>query len=702
MGFFTRLAHSIFAPYDANGVARAINLSHIQQWGTEVEALANATAVSAAVFDTVTNLNASLAYAPNTLAWVMGAGAGIYRKVGASGSGSWARVGDLPYNFAVAVDDGSGTANAVALTSTVPQFDGLVYCFTIFRATTAAPVTVSINGGSPLTLKTNRGSNASGLTAGMDVWFRVRASDNTARMLNDQDVAALVAQAEAARDIAVGAAAGINLPAITFADAGKILTVKPDGTGYLVTGVADAFVASVAGLKALDPTIVTAAYLTAPGRAGQFLWRTGDYAARVTADAAGGMYIKADSVSASSGAWVRQTNGPMCVTWFGATGDGATDDTAAFASAFALGAILGALRLFIPMGTYQLSAKLDCDGVPIWIEGETILTTIIRWTTNTAGFAFIGDSPVSETRDYVSIGKLAFVATQANSGNALFIDCGSNNGISAPSVHLYDVHTYQVSGYWNRGIYLRNAAFATVERLYLRHYGSDTTECFYLDSTTSTTYAGGQINFRDCDINGGGTASLHIYGSYESVYFSGCVIVGGRDCLWIEGAGISVADFGITNCHINAKRHSVNISGAQTIHIVGSDIYSGVGSGDVDGHNLFLTSCTRVRISASKFQTGVPGLNRTGIYATGSSKVIVTGNEFVYLQTGININGAGSSEWIVSNNLFYGLNGDHTVAAVTSDSNLNNARITGNATQYCDAVKTGSGTNITLADNTAW
>ncbi|WP_377299663.1 hypothetical protein [Rhizobium sp. SGZ-381] len=147
-------------------------------------------------------LYADLAHAADVTAWVYAdsttAYNGIYRKSGASGSGSWSKILALPYSFAVAVDAGAGTANAILVTSQAPSFDGAVYCFSLFEATTGSPVTVSINGGTALTLKTNRGSNASALTAGMDVWGRVRTSDNTFRLLNDQDVAALVAQAEAA------------------------------------------------------------------------------------------------------------------------------------------------------------------------------------------------------------------------------------------------------------------------------------------------------------------------------------------------------------------------------------------------------------------------------------------------------------------------------------------------------------------------
>lgn len=95
-------------------------------------------------------------------------------------------------------------------------------------------------------------------------------------------------------------------------------------------------VANVAALKALDPTKDTLVYLKEPGREGQFIWRSGDYSAQVAADTAEGVYIEADDTAATAGAWVRQYEGSASVGWFGAKGDGTTDDTQAFVAAYAV------------------------------------------------------------------------------------------------------------------------------------------------------------------------------------------------------------------------------------------------------------------------------------------------------------------------------------------------------------------------------
>lgn len=64
-------------------------------------------------------------------------------------------------------------------------------------------------------------------------------------------------------------------------------------------------VANVTALKALDPTKDMLVYLTEPGREGQFIWRTGDFSAQVAADTEENVYVEADDVAATVGAWVR-------------------------------------------------------------------------------------------------------------------------------------------------------------------------------------------------------------------------------------------------------------------------------------------------------------------------------------------------------------------------------------------------------------
>lgn len=122
--------------------------------------------------------------------------------------------------------------------------------------------------------------------------------------------------------------------------------------GGKVTPVADR-----TALAALDTTQITSAYLTESGREGAFVFRSSNLSTLVTADTAKGMYVApASDTSGASGAWVRQRESLIVnPLWFGAKGDGVTDDTAAIQAAENMRASVGG-ELIFPPGTYQISA----------------------------------------------------------------------------------------------------------------------------------------------------------------------------------------------------------------------------------------------------------------------------------------------------------------------------------------------------------
>lgn len=73
-------------------------------------------------------------------------------------------------------------------------------------------------------------------------------------------------------------------------------------------------------LKALDTTKITGVFLKESGREGVFMWVAGDFSSRIALDTLEGMYIKANSIAANAGAWVRIFNGAAKPEWFGAVG----------------------------------------------------------------------------------------------------------------------------------------------------------------------------------------------------------------------------------------------------------------------------------------------------------------------------------------------------------------------------------------------
>jgi uncharacterized cupin superfamily protein len=113
-------------------------------------------------------------------------------------------------------------------------------------------------------------------------------------------------------------------------------------------------------LKALDTTKATTAYLKEAGREGVFKWTTGNFSTQITADTAEGIYIKANAIASTAGAWVRAYVGLADMRWYGAIGDGTTDDTAAVAAAFAAGVTLsGAKKTYAVTGNVSLPANIN-------------------------------------------------------------------------------------------------------------------------------------------------------------------------------------------------------------------------------------------------------------------------------------------------------------------------------------------------------
>ena len=94
----------------------------------------------------------------------------------------------------------------------------------------------------------------------------------------------------------------------------------------LNTVVAAPAVADRTALKALSTSQYQSALLTESGRAGTFVFRSGNYSTQITADTLEGIYVKATDTTSSAGSWVRVYTGPANVKWFGAMGDNSAAD----------------------------------------------------------------------------------------------------------------------------------------------------------------------------------------------------------------------------------------------------------------------------------------------------------------------------------------------------------------------------------------
>jgi hypothetical protein len=103
--------------------------------------------------------------------------------------------------------------------------------------------------------------------------------------------------------------------------------------------------------------------LTERGREGLFVFDPSNLTAAIAADSRQGLFVApASDPTGASGAWARKLPGSIDVRWFGATGDGVTDATAAIAAALSAGSLA-----HIPAGAYVVSS--------LSIPANTVVTT---------------------------------------------------------------------------------------------------------------------------------------------------------------------------------------------------------------------------------------------------------------------------------------------------------------------------------------
>lgn len=107
--------------------------------------------------------------------------------------------------------------------------------------------------------------------------------------------------------------------------------------------------------------------LTERGREGTFRWLTGDQSSFVTSDPQQGVYVAPSSMpNGSAGAWMRVHTNALRPEYFGATADGATNDTDAFAALAAyIQARRGGMIEMAPGATY-IVGKQGGPTATIW------------------------------------------------------------------------------------------------------------------------------------------------------------------------------------------------------------------------------------------------------------------------------------------------------------------------------------------------
>lgn len=197
-------------------------------------------------------------------------------------------------------------------------------------------------------------------------------------------------------------------------------------------------VSSRTALKALSTTEYQAVTLNEGDRSGQFVWRSGDFATLITADTQEAIYIKADAIASTAGAWVRVNWSEIDPRWFGVAVDVASDQNTAMQACFDLTEIL-AVPIKLPSGRIQLSTRLDYDG-GLAMSGTSTRDSELYWVSSSGSTGIDVDLGSSGgLRQTCQLRSLSLLTATVGTGTAISIQDATPLDRVNPSVMIRDV-----------------------------------------------------------------------------------------------------------------------------------------------------------------------------------------------------------------------------------------------------------------------
>lgn len=694
----TQTISDVVRDYEIEGVpasgAHQVNKRELREWGESIETLLTGSGATVA-FPNLAAIDANLNFAANTYAFVYAdttaANNGAYLKSGGIGAGSWARVGDLP-GAIVPLTVTGGTGNAiVASASETPQAPNRkLYLLTPTSNNTGA-TTIAVDGASAVAIKNALGSAlASGSLIIGNPALMVWQTDHYQLLVAAAiDGNPILADAVAARDAAIAAAAAVT-----------------------ATSAADR-----TALKGIDTTTFKACLLREAGREGAFVFRSGDFSSLVALDTQEGIYVKATAVAASSGAWVRSSNGNVNVLNFGVDNTGAGNALSALQVAVDVITISG-LTICVPAGTYDLGSGtlLLPENAYVLAHPNAVIQRSADPTFTTANLAMIMAGNYSTWSGGQFSNTVASAAVQTlNSPYVMFNTDGAR---------LYNVRTI---GKWYVGpyFYAVNPPSTTVTMTiaspgvvtFTSHNLSPNHPVKFTTSgalptgiTASTTYyvVGASIttNTFRVSISPGG-AAINTTGSQSGTHTCQAVAIT-KDCIIADCVSVTAANRGFyvygnnSNCKISK---CVIEGGGTTTYGVNCNAANASGSNNSISH-LLVEGCTAVSCTTNSFVFGdfcfYCTFNACTVFTSGNTgftiEVANAGVPQFCSIVGCIVNGATTNGFLLNGCLYSTISSGLAIACGVG-VNISSA----NAVQYCSVTSTkvvsATGNGIDVAGN---
>lgn len=404
--------------------------------------------------------------------------------------------------------------------------------------------------------------------------------------------------------------------------------LAPDaGTGrWLADAIYNKVVRTKTALKALDPTVVKSATLASNSwlENGTYHWRTGDFTALIAADTYGAYYLKADSVSASVGAYVREEN-PSVVgvrpELFGSIPD---DPTAASGNLTAFGLAASFLQaigggLFdLGSAVRYLSARWTVSTDKRFVlKGASKLGCQLIFTGSTGGIGITNTTagtPNLNHHRYVETDGFSLLAAAAVASSALDINIQNFWAPDEKTVRIGQVHVSSLGDmntqHFNDGLIVRGrAAGLTAEGFSVRGTAAHIAHGFRLIGDTASSGA--------FPIFGPTLDDFQIYGVGKGVHATGWVenlVIGSRFevlantfAFDLDGSASSViAMFGVRNPvlsigagHANGDVNAFRIKSWDAVTILGANPYHGVSAGVGQGGCYYFENIKGLKLTSS-------------------------------------------------------------------------------------------------------
>jgi hypothetical protein len=188
------------------------------------------------------------------------------------------------------------------------------------------------------------------------------------------------------------------------------------------------------------------------------------------------------------------------------------------------------------------------------------------------------------------------------------------------------------------------------------HFGADTTAGLFVDNNlTGQSVYGLYLN--GCSFNGGAYC-VKSTGQLESAYFTDSSFVGAGTCLYMDAFGTTSGNphLRVMGCNIIAKTTYISPRLWRAILLTGADVYSGVGTGDTNGENIYIHTASSVTITGCKIEIGAPAYARKFVSLIDVDDFSITGNTMTNASVaGITITGT-STRGVISSNVIRGFN----------------------------------------------